>query len=98
VKAGCGDLIGADVDAAEPRFGMGQSDLAEHCPHAAANLQQVFAGMELQVARQEIPQQAGLLHEPALFPVAGAVDVGAGGHGGWGGGEGRRSPAGLQLL
>lgn len=98
VKVGCGDLISADVDAAQPRFGMGPSDLAEHRTHAAADLQQVFAGMQRQVARQEIAQQIGLLYKPALFPLAGAVDVGAAGHRGWGGGEGRRRPAGFQLL
>jgi hypothetical protein len=94
MTAGGGDLLRVEVDAAEPRFGVGLSDLAEHRAHAAADLQQVFAGMELQVVGQERAQQIRLLHEPALFPFARAVDVGAAGHGGWGGGEGRRRPAG----
>ena len=98
MTAGGGDLLRVEIDAAQPRFGMGPSDLAEHRTHAAADLQQVFAGMQLQVARQELAQQIGLLYEPALFPLAGAVDVGAAGHGGWGGGDGRRRPVGFQLL
>ena len=98
VKVGRGDLIGADVDAAEPCFGLSQRDLAEHRSHAAADLQQAFAGMQLQIDRQELAQQVGLLHEPALFPFAGAVDLRAGGMGGRGGDEGRRRPASLQLL
>ena len=82
MTAGGGDLLRVEVDAAEPRFGVGLSDLAEHRAHAAADLQQVFAGMELQVVGQQIPQQIGLLHEPALFPLARAVDVaGLPGHG-----------------
>jgi len=63
---------------------MGLADLAEHRDHAAADLQQVFAGMELQVVGQENAQQIGLLHQPALLPFAGAVDVGAAGQGGLG--------------
>jgi hypothetical protein len=40
--------------------------------------------MELQVVGQEIAQQIGLLHQPALRPFAGAVHVRAAGHGGLG--------------
>lgn len=62
--------------------------MAEHRAHAAADLRQPFAGMELQVVGQEIAQQIaqqiGLLHQPALRPFAGAVDVRAAGHGGLG--------------
>lgn len=55
--------------------------MAEHRAHAAADLRQPFAEMELQVVGQEIAQQIGLLHQPALLPFAGAVDVSAAGHG-----------------
>ncbi len=56
--------------------------MAEHRAHAAADLQQPFAGIDLQVVGQEIEQQIGLLHQPALLPFAGAVDVKAAGYGG----------------
>jgi len=32
--------------------------------------------VQLQIGRQQVGQNVGLLNQPLLFPVAGAVDVG----------------------
>ena len=50
--------LGPVVHRLEPLAGQ----MAEHRAHAAADLQQSFAGMELQVVGQEIAQQIGMLH------------------------------------
>ena len=50
--------MGPVVHRLEPLAGQ----MAEHRAHAAADLQQSFAGMELQVVGQEIAQQIGMLH------------------------------------
>ena len=82
--AGRGDLLRDDVDAAELRIGVIQADPTQHRPHAAADLQQPFAGMQDQVVSEQVLQQIGLLQPPPLLPFAGAVDVGVVAHGlGW---------------